>query len=139
MAQQRIRAEQKRALEIMNGGRWLFGADDIYRLSHLLGDKFDSGLADMLMVHYQTYALTQEFITSPPDDTFIVQIIPEEPLRSGSLMSRQEDLQYDYELGLKAGFRFIDSYERAVKLWSRRTIYDHLGIDHDNSADNPTA
>lgn len=133
LAQQRTRAQQTRALEIMNGGRWLFGADDIYRLSHLLGDKFDSGLADMLMVHYQTYALTQEFMNSPPDDSFIVQIAPEEPLRSGPLMSRKEDLQFDYELGLKAGFRFIDSYERAVKLWSRRTIYAHLGIPQDGS------
>ena len=32
--------EQKRDrghLDLLNGGRWLFGADDIYRLSHLIG------------------------------------------------------------------------------------------------------
>ncbi|MBF4354844.1 DUF6363 domain-containing protein, partial [Vibrio anguillarum] len=72
---------EKISLELLNGGRWLFGADDIYRLSHLIGDKFDSGLADMLMVHYQTYSLTQEFLHAPPDDIYILQIVPSEPLR----------------------------------------------------------
>ncbi|WP_394144342.1 patatin-like phospholipase family protein [Vibrio atypicus] len=97
-------------LESLNGGRWLFGADDIYRLSHLLGDKFDSGLADMLMVHYQTYSLTQDFLHSPPDDCFIIQIKPGQPLRSNSLMSEKEDLLHDYQLGLDAGFNFVDTY-----------------------------
>lgn len=97
-------------LDSLNGGRWLFGADDIYRLSHLLGDKFDSGLADMLMVHYQTYSLTQDFLHSPPDDCFILQIRPEQPLRSNSLMSEREDLLHDYQLGLDAGFRFVDAF-----------------------------
>ncbi|WP_299687801.1 DUF6363 domain-containing protein [uncultured Vibrio sp.] len=105
--------EQKRDsghLDLLNGGRWLFGADDIYRLSHLIGDKFDSGLADMLMVHYQTYSLTQDFLSSPPDDAFVVQIAPSQPLKSSSLMSNKDDLQHDYELGLEAGYRFVDTY-----------------------------
>lgn len=101
-------------LESLNGGRWLFGADDIYRLSHLLGEKFDSGLADMLMVHYQTYALTQSFLQSPPDDCFIVQIKPDKPLRSTSLMSEREDLLHDYQVGLDAGYRFVDMYATHV-------------------------
>lgn len=113
---------------VMNGGRWMFGADDIYRLSYLLGDKFDSGLADMLMVHYQTYGLTQEFLQSPPDDTFIIQIAPSEPLKSSSLMSRREDLMHDYELGKEAGNRFIAQYEQAVSQWSTRAILDHLDM-----------
>jgi predicted patatin/cPLA2 family phospholipase len=102
-------------LEALNGGRWLFGADDVYRLSHLLGDKFDSGLADMLMVHYQTYSLTQDFLNSPPDDCFIVQIRPNEPLRSSSLMSEKEDLLHDYELGLQAGYHFVEQYSFVSK------------------------
>lgn len=81
-------------------------ADDIYRLSHLLGSKFDAGLADLLMVHYQTYTLTSEFLGAHHDDTFIAQIMPSEPLHSNSLLSSPEALQYDYELGLKAGYRF---------------------------------
>ena len=32
----KLKAEQKH-LQTLNGGRWLFGADDIYRLSHLEG------------------------------------------------------------------------------------------------------
>ncbi len=102
---QRAEKEQKH-LDALNGGRWLFGADDIYRLSHLLGSKFDAGLADKFMVHYQTYTLTSEFLDAHRDDTFIAQIMPSEPSHSNSLLSSPEALQYDYELGLKAAYRF---------------------------------
>ncbi|MCL9783602.1 DUF6363 domain-containing protein [Vibrio sp. S4M6] len=102
-------------LESLNGGRWLFGADDVYRVSHLLGEKFDSGLADMLMVHYQTYSLTQDFLNAPPDDCFIVQIKPEGPLRSSSLMSKEENLLHDYEMGLDAGKRFVEAFNSIFK------------------------
>ncbi|MEB5538865.1 patatin family protein [Vibrio cholerae] len=117
LQQQKRRAkEQKKEqkhLDALNGGRWLFGADDIYRLSHLLGSKFDAGLADLLMVHYQTYTLTSEFLDAHHDDTFIAQIMPSEPLHSNSLLSSSEALQYDYELGLKAGYRFLKAYSEA--------------------------
>ncbi|MDN3701413.1 patatin family protein [Vibrio artabrorum] len=112
--QQIMRSKEQKCdrghLDLLNGGRWLFGADDIYRLSHLIGDKFDSGLADILMVHYQTYSLTQNFLNSPPDDAFVVQIAPSQPLKSSSLMSDKEDLLHDYQLGLEAGYRFVETY-----------------------------
>ena len=112
----RIHHSQQQKLEerlvSLNGGRWLFGADDIYRLSHLLGDNFDSGLADMLMVHYQTYSLTQDFIHRPPDDCFIVQIKPAQSLLSSSLMSSKEELRHDYQLGLDAGFRCVETFSQ---------------------------
>ncbi|NLS11494.1 patatin family protein [Vibrio sp. SM6] len=109
--QQFIQAQQNEPYAPqLNGGRWLFGADNIYRLSHLLGEKFDASLADMLMVHYQTYDLTQTFLRQPPDDTFVVQIAPSSPLRSSSLMSTAEELLHDYQLGLEAGQRFITLY-----------------------------
>lgn len=117
LQQQKQRAkEQKKEqkhLDALNGGRWLFGADDIYRFSHLLGSKFDAGLADLLMVHYQTYTLTSEFLDAHHDDAFIAQIMPSEPLHSNSLLSSPEALQYDYELGLKAGYRFLKAYSEA--------------------------
>ncbi|MZI92190.1 patatin family protein [Vibrio sp. CAIM 722] len=139
LQEKQTRAQQANALDIMNGGRWFFGAGDIYRMGHLLGQKFDSGFADMLMVHYQTYSLTREFLQSPPDDVFIVQIAPQEPLKSGSLMSKKEDLFHDYRLGLQAGFRFIESYQRAVHIWSTRTIYEQLGIDEEPAPDTDSA
>ena len=113
-------SEVKDQRDALSGGRWLFGADDVYRLSHLLGDKFDSGLADMLAVHYQTYSLTQSFLQSPPDDCFIIQIKPSRLLRSSSLLSHKDELLSDYELGLEAGQRFVDSFskchfERAIE------------------------
>ncbi|WP_070967563.1 patatin-like phospholipase family protein [Vibrio sonorensis] len=101
-------------LDLINGGRWLFGADDIYRLSHLIGDKFDSGLADMLMVHYQTYQLTQGFLQNPPDDCFVVQIRPSAPLKSSSLLSDIDDLLHDYQLGLDAGYKYISLLEHPL-------------------------
>ena len=103
---------------LLNGGRWLFGADNLYRLSHLIGENFDSGLADMLMIHYQTFELTQAFLSTPPDDTFILQIAPREVLRSSSLLSDPEDLEHDYQLGLQAGYNFVQ-------------LYDQLNIDLD--------
>ncbi|WP_136482757.1 patatin-like phospholipase family protein [Vibrio sp. H11] len=125
--QQKI--EQKH-LSTLNGGRWLFGADDIYRLSHLIGDKFDSGLADMLMVHYQTYSLTCDFLRNPPDDSFIVQVAPSEPLRSSSLLSNKDDLLHDYELGLEAGYRFVRMYQIAEDVQAER-IKQHKSVQPD--------
>lgn len=40
----------------------------------------------------------------------MVQIAPSQPLKSSSLMSDKEDLLYDYDLGLEAGYRFIETY-----------------------------
>ncbi|MCW8344920.1 DUF6363 domain-containing protein [Vibrio sp. ZSDZ65] len=102
-------------LNMINGGRWLFGGADIYRLSHLFGEKFDAGLADMLMVHYQTYSLTSTFLSLPPDDCFIMQIAPSRALKTSSLMSKKEDILHDYQLGLEAGFQFIEHYQSLVK------------------------
>lgn len=98
---------------VLNGGRWLFGADNLFRLSDLLGRKFDSRLADMLMIHFQTYELTLKFLATPPDDVFIIQIAPSETLRSGPLLSKKDDLLHDYALGLEAGYNFIESWESA--------------------------
>ncbi|MDW1502514.1 DUF6363 domain-containing protein, partial [Vibrio sp. YT-19(2023)] len=97
---------------LLNGGRWLFGADNLYRLSHLIGENFDSGLADMLMIHYQTFELTQAFLSNPPDDTFILQIAPKEGLKSSSLLSEPEALEHDYQLGLQAGFNLVQLYDQ---------------------------
>ncbi len=97
---------------LLNGGRWLFGADNLYRLSHLIGENFDSGLADMLMIHYQTFELTQAFLSTPPDDTFILQIAPKEGLRSSSLLSDPRALEHDYQLGLQAGYNFVQLYNQ---------------------------
>lgn len=113
--QQKINAAHQSKLsgrKLLNGGRWLFGADNLYRLSHLIGENFDSGLADMLMIHYQTFELTQAFLTAPPDDTFILQLAPKEELQSSSLLSDPEALEHDYQLGLQTGFNLIQLYDK---------------------------
>lgn len=95
---------------LLNGGRWLFGSGDVYRLCHLLGDQFDAGLMDLMLVHHQTFTLTHNFMLNPPDDCFVVQIAPEEPLRSSPLLSKPEDLEFDYQLGLQAGRNYIAQF-----------------------------
>lgn len=120
MSESKNKKKEQIHLQLLNGGRWLFGADDIYRLSHLIGDKFDSGLADMLMVHYQTYSLTQDFLHKPPDDVFVLQIAPSEPLKSSSLLSNKDDLLYDYALGVKAGYEFIKQFDKAQSAYKER-------------------
>ncbi|MGC9494202.1 DUF6363 domain-containing protein, partial [Vibrio genomosp. F10] len=45
-------------------------------------------------------------------DCFIVQIKPDSPLKSNSLMSKKEDLQHDYQLGLDAGQKFVEMYSK---------------------------
>lgn len=100
----------KKGEHIINGGRWLFGGDDIYRLAALTGGRFDSRLVDMLLVHYQTYELTERFLTIPPDDCCIIQIAPQKPLQSLPLLSKQEALEMDYQAGVEAGYQFIRQY-----------------------------
>ncbi|WP_105902362.1 patatin-like phospholipase family protein [Vibrio gangliei] len=94
----------------LNGGRWLFGSSDVYRLCHLLGDQFDAGIMDMLLVHHQTFTLTHNFMMNPPDDCYILQIAPEAPLRSSPLLSKAEDLEFDYLQGIQAGKRYMEQY-----------------------------
>lgn len=115
--------------DMINGGRWLFGADNIYRLANLLGNSFDAGLADMLMVHFQTYALTQEFIIAPPEDCYVMQIIPAQPLRSVTLMSKADDLLFDYQQGLDSGYKFIEEYEATRKFILNRSKSDGPSFD----------
>ncbi|WP_261815622.1 patatin-like phospholipase family protein [Vibrio gallicus] len=110
--------------ETLNGGRWLFGANNIYRLAHLLGNDVDAGLVDMLMIHYQTYALTHDFISAPPSDCYVMQIVPQQPLRSSTLMSSPEDMLFDYQQGLDAGYRFVNEYQDSKQLIKTpRTVY----------------
>lgn len=116
------RVDSQEIPHILNGGRWLFGAENLYRLSYMLGDSFDVSLADMLMVHYQTYALTLDFLAQPPDDCFIVQIAPSTPLKSSSLLSRRDDLLEDYAVGLKAGYQFVHLFNQTQALRSANKI-----------------
>jgi predicted patatin/cPLA2 family phospholipase len=75
--------------------------------------------------------LTCDFLRTPPDDTFIVQIAPSEPLKSSSLLSSTDDLMHDYELGREAGFRFVKTYLDASELKSERLKQHALSMpDH---------
>ncbi len=96
--------------QVLKGGRWLFGSNDLFRLATLTGGKLDSQLIDQLLVHYQTYDLTSTFLQSPPDDCFVIQLAPEEPLVATALLSKADDLEHDYEMGLATGRKFVSFY-----------------------------
>lgn len=108
----------------LQGGRWLFGGKDLYRLRHLLGrglgSSFEANLMDMFMVHYQTYHLTRHFLFNPPEDCYILQIAPEQSLKSKPLRSSIEDLEHDYQLGLHAGMRYVHLID-SLKSYSNQT------------------
>ncbi len=108
--------KQHKKAGLLNGGRWLFGADDVYRLSQLLGGDFSAQMVDKLMVHYQTYQLTQQFLTCPPQDAFIVQIAPQGPLQSRPLLSDLDSIEADYQTGLDAGYRFVEQFQKAIAM-----------------------
>ncbi|WP_243694157.1 patatin-like phospholipase family protein [Vibrio viridaestus] len=118
---------KEQAKDLLNGGRWLFGTDYIYRIAYLLGTQFDSTLKDMLLRHYQSYAETMKFLAQPPDDCFIVEIAPAQPLRSNSLMTKKEVLLEDYQIGLDAGYHFVELLREVDRRTGQPFIYSKYG------------
>lgn len=93
-----------------NGGRWLFGGDSIYRLQALTGQKLNADMLEMLTKHFQSYQDAIAFMSHPPVRTQLVQIAPETPLSSSALLSKPFQLEHDYQEGMLAGRRFLDSH-----------------------------
>jgi predicted patatin/cPLA2 family phospholipase len=58
-----------------------------------------------------TYGRCVNFILNPPADAEILQIAPEEPLKSGRTTQDMERLLADYELGRKHGEQFISRWK----------------------------
>lgn len=58
-----------------------------------------------------TYRKCMDFILNPPRDTFITQIAPVQPLRTGRTTQDRECLVADYELGRRHGEAFISAWE----------------------------
>lgn len=93
-----------------NGGRWLFGGDSIYRLHALTGQKLNADMLEMLTKHFHSYQEAVDFMSHPPMRAELVQIAPELPLSSSALLSKPFQLEHDYQDGLEAGRRFLDTY-----------------------------
>jgi len=58
----------------------------------------------------KAYQQELSFIANPPNDVEIIQIFGEYHLHSSLLNSTREDLQHDYNAGLKAGAAFLQSH-----------------------------
>jgi len=109
-----IRTESRSSTSF-NDGNWLFGAGYVRRLGYVLGTQFYSELKNILSSHYQTYTQTLHFLEKPPDDCFIIEISPTEPLKSNALMSNRDMLLSDYKYGLELGYRFVHFMQKIYK------------------------
>ena len=70
---------------------------------------------DLITHHENAYQATIDFIEQPPSDLEIVQIYPEQPLESKLVGSNLDSLETDYELGFKAGLKFLKHNESRYK------------------------
>ncbi|UJF19994.1 DUF6363 domain-containing protein [Vibrio sp. SS-MA-C1-2] len=92
---------------LLNGERWLFGQDKIYRLAVLNNRPAMADFLDMLWVHYVSYRETQQFLLNPPDDLTIIELAPSAELQSRALLSQSMWLDLDYQLGKDVGENFL--------------------------------
>nr|WP_255555608.1 DUF6363 domain-containing protein [Enterovibrio paralichthyis] len=64
----------------------------------------------MLTKHFHSYQEAVDFMSHPPMRAELVQIAPEVPLSSSALLSKPFQLEHDYQDGIEAGRRFLDTY-----------------------------
>ncbi|MCL1132728.1 DUF6363 domain-containing protein [Shewanella sairae] len=69
---------------------------------------------DFFIHHEYAYRDALRFIDSPPSDVEIIQIFPQQPLKSKLIGSRKLALQSDYLQGKKAGSDFIKQYSATL-------------------------
>ncbi len=58
-----------------------------------------------------TYSQCADFILNPPEDAIIIQIAPEEPLKTGRTTQKIESLLADYDTGRRAGEAFMAGWK----------------------------
>lgn len=82
---------------------------------------------DYFIHHEHAYRESLKFIESPPSGVEVIQIFPEQGLKSKLLGSRESDLNQDYQLGKQAGEKFVSQYSQVrLKLnTSPREISEH--------------
>ncbi|WP_413111618.1 patatin-like phospholipase family protein [Thaumasiovibrio sp. DFM-14] len=100
------------------GGRWLFSGDHFYRLQALKGRDFSPQMLDMLMSHYRNTEETAQLLSSLPSGIDVIQIAPQKELLSSALLSKQEELEADYQHGYEVGEQFLNDWQnkRAMKI-----------------------
>lgn len=69
---------------------------------------------DYFVHHEHAYRESLQFIESPPTGVEVIQIFPEQGLKSKILGSRESDLEQDYQLGKLAGTRFIEQHSQTL-------------------------
>lgn len=65
---------------------------------------------DYLLQHEQAYEDELAFIANPPKDVEIIQIFANQKLYSKLLGSSNDDLRFDYKLGLAAGHNYLKTH-----------------------------
>lgn len=67
-------------------------------------------LSAAVFTQADTYSRCVDFILNPPEDADIMQIAPQEPLKTGRTTQKMESLLYDYERGRAMGAAFMDTF-----------------------------
>ena len=67
---------------------------------------------DYFVHHEHAYRESLKFIQSPPSGVEVIQVFPEQGLKSKLLGSRESDLNQDYILGKQAGEKFVAQYSQ---------------------------
>lgn len=67
---------------------------------------------DYFVHHEHAYRESLKFIESPPLGVEVIQVFPEQGLKSKLLGSRESDLNQDYQLGKQAGERFVAQHSQ---------------------------
>lgn len=116
-----------------NGGRWLFGGDNLYRLQYLSGKALSPDMLNMLTTHYQTYQESIQFLTNPPRRVEVVQVAPDTPLQSSALLSKPHQLESDYQQGQQVGRRFLDDLGETLNQFTSVSTAQTSYLERKNS------
>ncbi len=76
----------------------------------------------MVNVHDKAYTDALHTIHSPPEGVSIMQIAPEQSLRSHAFGSKSESIVYDYEVGFNSGTLAVDNIQQWLSQQNRSNL-----------------
>ena len=65
------------------------------------------------------YARKLKYISKPPKDLTLIQIVPETELKCGVIANKIEDIQMDYRYGLEKGMDALNEFQK---------LFDNLSL-----------
>jgi len=72
-------------------------------------------LKKLIMRNDRIYAREQKYISKPPKDLTLMQIVPETELKCGVIANNIEDIQIDYRYGLEKGLDALNELQKNIR------------------------